>query len=627
MFGIVMDLFFLKRSASADDGAGRKSWMEWTLPIIIVLGLLNVGVNMKQSWDDWTLANRTGGVRIQSVTAVEKAAVERGVSVLGLLNQTVSDAVEFGSLDQEKLHRIQARYRPLLGHVEIAVIGNDANPVISSHNDIVYALGGATHLSSLLAQPWKQSHAGVTVDGHKSTAFFKRTTSGPRALNIVLIVEDSAELFLNGNLTNKSVIALYDGDHHLIATVPENVDVAPGKRLEFVDLRPGLNADSAYGTWTGDGSERLILKRSIDALEEKPWTVEVGFPPDAFLSGWWRSAGANGLGIAIVLALMAFGAVGLRRERKLRQSLRTSGEALGAVVNSLPLPVLLVDSDSGTINLSNESTKDAFGVLAGEGEPAERLFTESAKCAAVLSGENNSAEPLPLLTRRGEIEFQVHCTPIGKLAGSKHVSMITLIDVSNHQTQLKTLRSAANMDALTGLGNRRFFARVEAQMVARIHHEPRPMAVLMIDIDFFKRVNDRYGHPSGDRVLVSVAQQLSATLRDHDSAFRLGGEEFCVVLWDANAVQASMVAERLRVLTQCMQVTLEGGDAISVTCSVGVTQYLAGETSLQPALERADIALYRAKDGGRNRVELNLEEAAPDPGSKAVENEDPQAVA
>jgi diguanylate cyclase (GGDEF)-like protein len=623
----MMDFFSFKRPLPAEEDSDRKSLLERTLPIFVALCLLNVAVNMKQSWDDWTTANTSGQSRIKSVTAIEKSAVERGVAVLGLLNQAVADAVEYETLDQEQLRRIQARYRPLLGHMEIAVIGNDATPVISTHKDIVYALGGASHLSTLLAQPWKQSHAIIPLNGQKSTAFFKRTTAGSRVLNIVLIVENSSELFLNRNLTNNSVVALYDGDRKLIATVPDDVEVAPGQRLEFGNLRPGLNRDTQFGTWSGDGSERLILKRPIDALEAKPWTVEVGFAPDAFLGGWKRSVWANGLGVAIMVALLSFGTAMLRRERRLREKLRTSSEAFGAVVSSLPLPVLLVDSDTGKINLSNESSRDAFGALAGEGQPAERLFNHSAQCAAVLSGED-SAEPIPLLTRKGECEFQVHCTPIGQKGSSKHVSVLTLIDVSNHQTQLKTLRSAANLDALTGLGNRRFFARVETQMVASVNHEPRPMAILMIDIDFFKRVNDGYGHPSGDRVLVCVAQQLAATLRDHDSAFRLGGEEFCVVLWDANAVQASMVAERLRVLVQCTPVTLEGGEVISVTCSVGVTQFRAGETSLQPAMERADTALYRAKEGGRNRVEVSVvEEVAPASGNQDAGNEEKQPTA
>jgi diguanylate cyclase (GGDEF)-like protein len=608
------------KTARAEDGARRKSWLERALPIFFLLGLLNVGVNIAQSWDDWHSSNNSGDARVKTLAMVEKNAVERGVVVLSLMNQAVKDAADFGSLDQEQLRRIQSRYRPLLGQVEIAMIGNDGIPIISSHKDMVDILGGSGHLAKLLAQPWTQTHMAVMSDAQKSTAFFKRATVNSRALNIVVIVQNSSELFLNRNVSKASVAVLYDGEGRTLATFPADPDMAPGQRVEFSSLRPGATPGSLFGTWSVDGSERLVLKRAIDVQEEKPWTIEVGFASDAFLAGWQRSVWANGLGVVIMAALLAFGSLMLRREKMLRERLRHSGDALGAVVSSLPLPVLLVDSDSGNISMSNESTKDVFGALAGEGEPAGRLFTESVQCAAVLSGEHG-AEPIPLLTRKGEVEFQVHCTPIGTKGDRKNVSVITLIDVSSHQTQIKSLRSAVNMDALTGLGNRHCFGRVELQMVARVSHDVKPMAVLMIDIDFFKRVNDSHGHPNGDRVLVSVAQQLGSTLRDHDSAFRLGGEEFCVVLWDASAVQASMVAERLRVLVQCTPVTLESGEVISVTCSVGVSQYRAGETNLQAALQRADVALYRAKNNGRNRVELNFEEVAPESGNQLEGNE------
>lgn len=167
-----------------------------------------------------------------------------------------------------------------------------------------------------------------------------------------------------------------------------------------------------------------------------------------------------------------------------------------------------------------------------------------------------------------------------------------------HLTQAdnQALSVLAVHDELTGLGNRRSLQSV-ARTVAARPLPRRPFAVLMLDIDHFKAVNDRHGHDRGDAVLVDVARCLQRNARQSDAAIRYGGEEFVMVLLDADLAQAKAVAERLR-----EDVFRTQPGQLPVTVSVGVAAALGPNDDLYEVLKRADDALYRAKAAGRNAV-------------------------
>jgi len=127
----------------------------------------------------------------------------------------------------------------------------------------------------------------------------------------------------------------------------------------------------------------------------------------------------------------------------------------------------------------------------------------------------------------------------------------------------------------------------------------------MLDIDHFKQVNDTYGHPVGDRVLQAVTLACLDALRQNDSLGRLGGEEFVALLPGTDAEGALLVAERLRrQVAEAATVLDEGGAELRVTVSLGIAMLEPGEASAGDLLQRADAALYRAKEAGRNRVEM-----------------------
>ena len=159
-------------------------------------------------------------------------------------------------------------------------------------------------------------------------------------------------------------------------------------------------------------------------------------------------------------------------------------------------------------------------------------------------------------------------------------------------------------DYLTGLYNRRFFMERFFEEMAWSVRYKEPLSLMMLDIDFFKKINDTYGHGCGDEILKQISNALLSVLRTEDIVARYGGEEFIILLPNTNPEGALTAAEKLRVTVQDKNFLCESGDIrLSVTISIGVTTY-NGETELSPdrLIGQADGALYSAKEGGRNRV-------------------------
>ena len=186
---------------------------------------------------------------------------------------------------------------------------------------------------------------------------------------------------------------------------------------------------------------------------------------------------------------------------------------------------------------------------------------------------------------------------------------ITAMALSRFSGLERKLRRQALIDPLTGVFNRRSFLEFAVKEEARTQRGGKNFAVLMIDIDHFKRVNDIHGHPVGDAVIKELADVATRTLRPSDVLARYGGEEFVVSLPDTTQDQAQMVAERLRQSVEATAVVSDTG-AIRFTISIGIA-ICSHATPLDAAIARADKALYAAKRKGRNRVEMSLAAGAP----------------
>ncbi|WP_019915834.1 sensor domain-containing diguanylate cyclase [Methyloversatilis discipulorum] len=189
----------------------------------------------------------------------------------------------------------------------------------------------------------------------------------------------------------------------------------------------------------------------------------------------------------------------------------------------------------------------------------------------------------------------------GELSDERAYSLI-IRDVSDRREAAEALLKAVSCDHLTGLLNRRAFVEAVELEMQRWARFPRPLSLVMIDADHFKRINDQYGHAAGDAVLRHLAAGMTATFRAMDVLARFGGEEFVVLLPDTTLEGAAVVAQRLCQLlaTQAVEV---GGQAVRYTVSAGVAAMDADVSDFDALMQRADEALYAAKAAGRNRVE------------------------
>lgn len=176
-------------------------------------------------------------------------------------------------------------------------------------------------------------------------------------------------------------------------------------------------------------------------------------------------------------------------------------------------------------------------------------------------------------------------------------------DVTQRKTLERELQRMAHTDTLTGSANRRAFLQHAEACLARFRREGTWFALLMIDIDHFKAVNDRFGHQEGDRVLVDFVQKLNAHIAGTDMLGRLGGEEFGIVLYRADAQEATRAGRHL--LRQVAELPLPHDESCGTQCltaSIGMAGVADTDMRLSDLLERADRALYQAKHGGRNRL-------------------------
>ena len=204
--------------------------------------------------------------------------------------------------------------------------------------------------------------------------------------------------------------------------------------------------------------------------------------------------------------------------------------------------------------------------------------------------------------------YRVQSRPFRGLAGEflgivEHIIDITaMVEAEEALRESERLyREMSIIDELTGLYNKRHFnnhLKMEMQRAQRHHH---PLSLIMMDIDFFKRHNDTYGHAEGDKVLARLGEILNASIRATDLACRYGGEEFVVILPDTPSDGAEVVAERIRTAFAAVIFRPGDGKNVSKTISLGVTQFHQDE-DMESFIKRADANLYRAKESGRNKV-------------------------
>ncbi|MDH5588759.1 MAG: diguanylate cyclase [Gemmatimonadota bacterium] len=299
----------------------------------------------------------------------------------------------------------------------------------------------------------------------------------------------------------------------------------------------------------------------------------------------------------------------------LRRRLRDIGPvARTLVMLELRDPIVVLDGRGRIVDL-NRAAEDALG-LKVYGDVPLRLGTLWAQSRSepgrseiiALPGGDASDDS-------AHRSFEVTVTPLDD-RGAPGRSALLLRDVTEREEMARELRAAttalleanhelerlANTDSLTGLANRRHFMDALQQELDRTSRYQRPLTLLLLDLDHFKKVNDTHGHPAGDEVLREAARAILSVCREVDTGARLGGEEMAILLPETDAEGALTVAERLRKKIWQTQHRSPAGASFRITTSIGVATTEKGGTTAETLLQRADEALYEAKEGGRNQV-------------------------
>ena len=188
------------------------------------------------------------------------------------------------------------------------------------------------------------------------------------------------------------------------------------------------------------------------------------------------------------------------------------------------------------------------------------------------------------------------------IQGGIPIRLTAIRDITERKLFEVELKRQARIDHLTGVSNRGYFMDQAELELSRAVRYGKPLSLYMLDIDYFKKVNDSYGHKIGDLVLIKLAEVCRQTLREVDIIGRVGGEEFVILLPETDLVEATEVAERLRESIAKSKVPLEGGLPLHFTVSIGVTSMVSRDDNMDVLLNLADKALYEAKENGRNRV-------------------------
>ncbi|NDV25772.1 diguanylate cyclase [Desulfovibrio sp. JC010] len=302
-------------------------------------------------------------------------------------------------------------------------------------------------------------------------------------------------------------------------------------------------------------------------------------------------------------------------QKKAVQDLQDREDMLQSISDSVQDALVLMD-ENGLVHFWNPAAEKIFGFSVDEmlGESLQCCFYAEDNLDPDSIGEDgnyingllSSYGSFTVNVRRkgGEVfPAEVLLSPLRK--DEQWWVVGTFRDVTERKEAEDKLRKLATTDPLTGLYNRRFFMESAEEALERSRRYNHDLSLMMMDIDFFKTVNDMHGHDAGDDVLKGLAASGLKVLRNIDVFGRIGGEEFCILLPETGLEGAKQVAERLRAEIEAKSMNTRSG-GLNITVSIGVATYNDKTDTLEHLLKAADIGLYAAKEAGRNQVKVQL---------------------
>jgi len=301
----------------------------------------------------------------------------------------------------------------------------------------------------------------------------------------------------------------------------------------------------------------------------------------------------------------------LSKKYKVMDALRESENKFRAVVTGAHDAIIMMDGH-GKIMFWNKSAERIFQYSDNEARgknPHEIIATPSffnkfkeAYPHFKQTGKGGAIGKTLELTavKKGGEQFPIELSLSAIRIKGKWCAIAVVRDITKRKKMEAQLRRLATTDALTDVDNRRSFMEKAEHEIGRAQRYGSSFAMIMVDIDFFKKINDRYGHQAGDIVLQKMAQTVKSTLRKNDIFGRIGGEEFSIVLIETDRKTALLTGERIRSCIDTLRINT-GKETVHITVSIGLTFFKEGD-DISTISKRSDEALYAAKESGRNCV-------------------------
>jgi len=409
-------------------------------------------------------------------------------------------------------------------------------------------------------------------------------------------------------------------DLRLLHLLPAAVLVTQDGAIRFanaasVELLEAPSADSLIGRLSGDFVHPIDQVRSSNRIQQVAVPGQAGRPNK---SSEFRIRTARGNLRMVLISSVATewdGApavlmcgLDMTHQSEIEAQLRESEQNFRRLFDSLQ-DVYYRTNAQGVVQHVGPGVRRVLGYEPHEieGRTAESYYPHSsdrdAFKAAILADGEVSDFPGQMVRRDGQvIDISISSHALydhaGNFAGVEGIYR----DVTQRKNLERELQRLATTDMLTGIANRRAFLETAESAYAHSCHSGEPLTLLMLDLDHFKAINDRYGHLEGDRALVAFAQAVKSQLRASDAVGRLGGEEFGVLLPLTTLAEGLEAAHRILQSVRALQLNDDTGQAYRITTSLGVGAFRQSDRSLRDMLDRADQALYLAKHRGRDQI-------------------------
>lgn len=501
----------------------------------------------------------------------------------------------------------------------LAVIDSRSGEVLFSHNGFPFA---SSPFESTFVAPAGKEHSLQIADdlyrgpdGQNLVALFRQDQRGERPLLAVALLQVDHLLGFHPETTpgpNGSA-AIFHHSGLLLARRPHGEQLV-GRFFSagplFSEILPESSEGVNLASKSTDGVSRIVAYRK---LADFPLVVTVGIPIDRALADW-QSRLLNSLMIQIAVSLTVVLSLvmlvrTLSRVEKAKLELEEREEHFRSVANSSVDAVISVNHAErirfwslGAEHIFNCPSTEAYGMpiscflhFVTDGNP----LTLNQLLENVLPGASQRTFEIQGQRKNGE-EFPTELSISRGIAAGQSLFTLIVRDVTERKQMEERIRRLASHDNLTGLPNRGLLMdRLDVAM-AQVRRQGGQFALLFIDLDKFKPVNDNYGHDAGDRLLKQATQRMLDTVRASDTVARVGGDEFAVLLSNVeDEVSVSRACETL--LAALRRKFSVSGHQVMISCSIGVAFYHGQEQTAVELLGRADIAMYAAKRAGKNR--------------------------